>query len=292
MKQPKRLILTLVGLGIALSLSLNFAPVHSISRTQIDYQTIERSQYRVHIITIPHYSSYLIKPLIADKLQPITEFAQDSLVAAINGGYFDPINHKTTSFIVQDALIVADPRFNERLVDNPDLKPYLRKIFNRAEFRTYQCQSGTKYDIQPHSAPTPPNCTLISSLGGGPGLLPQDNSVAEGFTAYQNGEKIRDAIGNDSLNARSAVAINKNQDVMLVMVAQKPAKPLKSGISLPELREVLANLGAVKAMNLDGGSSASLYYQGETIYGRVDQEGNEIQRPIKSILSVVMPEAN
>jgi hypothetical protein len=184
---------------------------------------------------------------------------------------------------------VADPRFNERLVDNPDLKQYLKKIFNRAEFRRYSCAGSTQYDIQLHSSPIPNDCTLIESLGGGPGLLPQDTSVAEGFITYQKGEKIRDAIGNDSLNARSAVGITQAGDVILTMVAQHSDQHLNSGISIPELGSVMSSLGAVKAMNLDGGSSASLYYNGRAIYGRVDQAGKKIIRPIKSILSVIKP---
>lgn len=291
MKQPKQVIFALVCLGIALSIAVNFSQAQSILTNQIRYQTIERSQYTVHLITIPHRSNYLVSPKIAGELQDISQFAQEDTVAAINGGYFDPVNQKTTSFIVQQSQIIADPRFNERLVDNPDLKQYLRKIFNRAEFRRYNCNSAIQYDIQLHSAPIPDNCTLIESLGGGPGLLPEDNSVAEGFIAYQDGEKIRDAIGRDSLNARSAVGIMDNQDVILVMVAQKPDKPLNSGISLTKLANVLSSLGAVKAMNLDGGSSASLYYDGQGIYGKVDKSGNKIQRPIKSILSVIKSKA-
>ncbi len=287
MKQPKQVIFALVCLGMILSLAVNFSQAQSASPIQIHYHTIERPQYTVHIISVPHRSKYLIRPEIAGELQDISKFAQEHTVAAINGGYFDPVNQKTTSFIVQESQIIADPRFNERLVDNPDLKKYLRKIFNRAEFRRYSCDSQTQYDIQLHSAPIPDNCTLIESLGGGPGLLPIDSSIAEAFTAYQNGEKIRDAIAHDSLNARSAVGIMDNDDVILVMVAQKPDKPLNSGISLTELADILSSLGAVKAMNLDGGSSASIYYDGHAIYGRVDKEGNEIQRPIKSILSVV-----
>ncbi|MEM8722648.1 MAG: phosphodiester glycosidase family protein [Cyanobacteria bacterium P01_G01_bin.39] len=289
-KQLRRFILTSISLSLALALTIRFSPAQSRSQPEIDYQTIERSRYTVHVVIIPHNSNYLVSPQIAGNLQDIAQFAQESVVAGINGGYFDPVNQKTTSFIVQQSKVIADPRFNDRLVDNPDLKPYLRKIFNRAEFRRYNCDSQTKYDIQLHFSPIPDNCTLIESLGGGPNLLPNNTSVAEGFTAYQEGEKIRDAIGSESRNARSAVAIMDNQDVMLVMVAQKPDQPLNSGISLPELAEVLANLGAVKAMNLDGGSSASLYYGGQAIYGRVDPEGNEIQRPIKSILSVVESE--
>jgi hypothetical protein len=291
MKQSKGIILTLVGLGIGLSIAFVSPPAQSISDKPLNYQTIERSQYKIHTVTIPHDSNYLVSPIISGDLQPISDFAenQDHILAAINGGYFDPVNQKTTSFIVERSQIVADPRFNERLVDNPDLKQYLSKILNRTEFRRYNCSGSSQYDIQFHSAAIPDDCTLIESLGGGPGLLPQDTSVKEGFTAYQQGEKIRDAIGNDSLNARSAVGITQNGEVILAMVAQLPEKPLNSGVSIPQLGSIMADLGAVKAMNLDGGSSTSLYYDGQAIYGRVDKEGKEIIRPIKSVLSVIQP---
>lgn len=280
-------------LGIILAFGINyFSPARSSSNSQVRYRTIARSQYTIHAVTIPHDSNYLVDPEISGDLQPVAEFAQDNTLAAINGGYFDPVNQKTTSFIVQESRIVADPRFNERLVDNPDLKPYLGKIFNRAEFRRYSCGEGTQYDIQLHFSPIPSNCTIKASLGGGPNLLPQDTSVAEAFTAYQDGTKIRDAIGSESLNARSAVGITESGDVILVMVAQQPEQPLNSGISLAELAQVLSELGAAKAMNLDGGSSASLYYDGRAVYGRVDREGNEIQRPIKSVLAVTENQQN
>lgn len=286
MKQPKGIILALVCLGVALSIAIKSLQAQSIRDHQIRYQTIERSQYTIHTVTIPHDSSYLVSPSISGDLQPMVDFAQDHVIAGINGGYFDPVNQKTTSFMVQESQIVADPRFNERLVDNPDLKQYLSKIFNRAEFRRYSCGAAIRYDIELHFAPLLSNCSLIESLGGGPGLLPQNSSIAEGFLAYQDGAKIRDAIGNDSLNARSAVGITQNGDIILVMVAQQSNQPLNSGISLPKLAEEMANLGAIKAMNLDGGSSASLYYDGQEVYGRVDQEGNKIIRPIKSALLV------
>ena len=285
----KWVLLAAIGFAVVIGSSIAYLPyVKAVeSNAGVHYNTIERSQYIIHTVTIPHDSNYIVVPEIS-QLQPISEFTQqDNVVAAINGGYFDPVNQKTTSFIVQDSQIVADPRFNERLVDNPDLKPYLSKIFNRAEFRHYSCAEQTQYDIQPHFSPIPFNCTLKASLGGGPNLLPEDSSVAEGFIAYKNGEKIRDAIGSEGLNARSAVGISAAGDVILVMVAQQPDNPLNSGISLPKLAEVLSELGAVKAMNLDGGSSASLYYNGQAIYGRVDREGNKIKRPIKSVLSVI-----
>ncbi len=184
------LILTVLGIGLSLGIDSLFHRATSLDAS-IRYDVVERSHYKIHTVTIPHSGNYSIVPAVS-ALQPIEDFvAQDrgEIVAAINGGYFDPVNHKTTSFIVQNSQIVADPRFNERLVDNPDLKQYLRKIFNRAEFRRYSCDSQVQYDIQLHSAPIPSNCTLRASLGGGPGLLPKDTSVAEAFTAYQRWSK-------------------------------------------------------------------------------------------------------
>ena len=282
-------LLTFAIFGAVLFLGIDslFNQATSLDST-IRYDIVERSHYKIHVVTIPHDSNYTVVPEVST-LQSIQDFVdrdKEQIVAAINGGYFDPINHKTTSFVVRDSQTVVDPRFNERLVDNPDLKQYLSKIFNRAEFRRYSCDAQIEYDIQLHSAPIPPNCTLQASLGAGPGLLPQNTSEAEGFVAYRDGKKIRDAIGSDSLNARSAIAITQTGDIILAMVAQQPQQPLESGISLTELTDFLSSLGAVKAMNLDGGSSSSLYYDGRIIYGKVDRDGRIVKRPIKSVLLV------
>lgn len=280
-------LLLLLGLGFILSFTLNYRAIAKLS-PEVAYQVYEQPQYTIHTVTIPHDSGYIVIPTVEDELTTIADFAlKYDALAAINGGYFDPVNQKTTSHIIQESKTVADPRFNERLVDNPDLKPYLGKILNRAEFRRYFCGKKTKYDIQLHFAPIIPNCTLQDALGGGPGLLPQDTSVAEAFLAYQDGEKIRDAIGSNSPNARSAIGIKSNGDILLVMVAQKPNFPTDSGISLPDLADFLPTLDVVKAMNLDGGSSSSLYYDGKTIYGKLDKEGKEIKRAIKSVLLVI-----
>lgn len=281
--------LSLICLGIVLFLSLdNLSPAKSeIVTDRVSYDVYERSLHTIHVVTIPHDSNYIVTPGIGSELTPIGNFVQSQqAVAAINGGYFDPKNQKTTSYIIQQGKIVGDPRTNERLIDNPDLQPYLGKILNRVEFRRYLCGEQTRYDIVSHSVRVPTDCQLQDALGGGPGLLPQDSSVAEGFTAYQGSEIIRDAIASTSLNARSAVGITDRNDIVLVMVAQKTNISEKTGISLPDMTEFLLTLGATKAMNLDGGSSASLYYRGKTFYGKVDGEGNRIQRPIKSALLV------
>ncbi|MDJ0634693.1 MAG: phosphodiester glycosidase family protein [Xenococcaceae cyanobacterium MO_188.B29] len=255
-------------------------------QNSILYDTIEQEQSIVHTVTIPDNSNFVVTPAIEGELQPITDFATKyEAIAVINGGYFDPKNQKTTSYLVKEGTLLADPRTNERLIDNPDLAPYLGKILNRVEFRRYLCGEEIFYDITLHNTPSPNGCELKDALGGGPTLLPQDTSVEEGFVAYSNGKIIRNAIGTTSPNARSAVGIKENGDIVFAMVEQKPIAG-GSGMSLPQLADFLSTLGVTKAMNLDGGSSASLYYQGQTFYGRLDKEGNKIKRPIKSVLLV------
>ncbi|GAB4533120.1 MAG: hypothetical protein Tsb0014_18170 [Pleurocapsa sp.] len=280
-------LLISLSLGIILSVT-SHSLATAESSPQLAYQIYQRSQYTIHTVTIPHDSKYIVTPALKEELTSITDFATEyDAAAVINGGYFDPVNQKTTSHIIQETKIVADPRFNERLIDNPDLQPYIGKILNRAEFRRYLCREAIQYDIQLHSAPVPSNCTLQDTLGGGPALLPQDTSVAEGFVAYQNGAKIRDAIGFDSPNARSVIGIKNNGDLILVMAAQKPNLKGNSGISLPDLANFLVTIDVVKAMNLDGGSSSSLYYDSQAFYGKLDKDDNQVKREIKSVLLVI-----
>ncbi|HHP7230145.1 MAG TPA: phosphodiester glycosidase family protein [Xenococcaceae cyanobacterium] len=278
-------------LGLILGLSavflsqwLTFA---ATSQTAISYQVYQQPNSMVHVVTIPSDSNYLVTPEIAPPgtLTSLASFvAEHNALVAINGGYFDPKNSKTTSHIIQQGKLVADPRTNERLIDNPDLKLYLGKILNRGEFRRYSCQNSTYYDITFHNAPIPADCQLQDAIGAGPQILPQDTSVAEGFVAYDEaGKVIRNAIATTAPNARSAVGITDTGAIILAMVAQSPGK---SGMTLSDLAEFLASLKVVKAINLDGGSSSALHYQGQSFYGKIDSEGNPVVRPLKSVLLI------
>ncbi|WP_421657247.1 phosphodiester glycosidase family protein [Leptothermofonsia sp. ETS-13] len=208
---------------------------------------------------------------------------QYGAIAAINGGFFDPVNQKSTSYITRQGKLVADPHHNERLIKSPDLAPYLEKILNRSEFRRYRCGSGFRYAIARHRDPSPPDCQLIDALGGGPRLLPENTAEQEGFIASANGTLIRDAIGSHQLNARSAIGITDRGDILLVMAAQKPGG---TGVSLPDLAAFMKTLGVTQAMNLDGGTSSALYFQNKTLYGKLSEPGNPTRRPVKSVLLV------
>ncbi len=258
------------------------------------YESIALPDATVHLVTIPDPVAYPVRVAVTDELIPVPDFevtpgctVTDCALAAINAGFFDPNNGLTTSYVTVDGALVADPRQNQRLVGNPDLAPYMEQILNRSEFRRYDCAESPRYDITPHSTPAPDGCTVADTVGAGPQLLPEDTSEAEGFVDTTV-SPIRDALGSQSANARSAIGIKADGSIVLVMVAQVP-ETSPSGMSFGDLAELLAQQGVTQALNLDGGSSSTLVYDGTPHYGRLNQEGEPIQRPVKSIVWVKAP---
>jgi hypothetical protein len=257
------------------------------------YETLSLPSATVHWVTIPDPVRYPVRVAVTETLTPVEAMAEqvcgtEGCAVAINAGFFDPNNGLTTSAVVTDGALVADPRQNPRLMENPDLTSYLDKILNRSEFRRYTCDGLPSYAITFHQDPVPAGCDLAESVGAGPQLLPESTALEEGFFDPATG---RDAIGSQSANARSAVGITADGAIVLAMVAQVPGVS-PSGMSLPDVAALMAERGVVQALNLDGGSSSTLIAYGATHYGRLNQAGEWVQRPVKSILWVSsQPEA-
>ena len=253
----------------------------------IEYKAYTLARSVVHTVSIPPQSQVLVTPAVSGTVEPIGKLAQRyGAIAAINGGYFDPENQQSISPVTLQGNAIAKPEDNQRLMTNPNLLPYLDKILNRSEFRRYQCGKVVQYDITRRQTVPRADCQLQDSLGAGPQLLPNATLEEEGFLEIQNQKVIRDPLGVNQLNARSAIGITRNNTIIWVMAAQKPENPSNSGMTLQELTDFMKTLGVEKAMNLDGGSSASLYYQGKTISGKVNESGKPIGRSIKSALLI------
>lgn len=254
----------------------------------VEYTTRELERGTAHIVVVPTPLS--VGVVLTAPLQPVAAIAQQAeAVAALNAGFFDPQNGLTTSYVTTGGEIVADPRQNARLMDNPDLEPYLPLILNRSEFRRYSCRArdggdAIQYAIAAHDVATPAGCRITDAVGGGPRLLPQMTSVEEGFVAIVDGDRLRDALDETQPNARSAVGVTAAGDILLVMVAQRPDTS-PSGVTLAELAALMQDLGATEALNLDGGSSATLYYRGQAHFGRW-ADGQPVERPVKTALVV------
>ncbi len=270
------------------------------------YQAYDLPQATVHVVSVE--AGGVVAIATASNLATVTDFAQqNNAIAVINGGFFDPQNGKTTSHLISQGESVGNPDDNERLTGNPNLQAYLPQILNRSEFRIYRCQgldpgldqgsAQIRYAIAPHDAASPSGCETETALGAGPQLLPQDTAFIEAFTGYENGNEngtlIRDALGSLQPNARSALAIRPDGTLLLIMVAQRANLPNEeansqtaTGMTLAELTEFATVLGATQLLNLDGGSSSSLYYDGQTYLGKLGAEGQPVQRPVKSVIMI------
>ncbi len=93
-------------------------------------------------------------------------------------------------------------------------------------------------------------------VGGGPLLIRNRNIVLDAGR-----EQFGGAFASQSA-PRSAIGYTANGDILLVAIHNSPAG---SGPTLAETAQVMAQLGSVDALNLDGGSSASLYLGGRLI---------------------------
>ncbi|MCP9916264.1 phosphodiester glycosidase family protein [Cyanobium sp. ATX 6F1] len=273
----------------ALALGGGFAnpPANRHQSSGVIYQVDERAGERVHLLTIANDSALMVVPAVGPSLQPLAQIARArGAIAGINGGYFDPANQQTNSWVLINGRVAANPGKNRRLIENPALRPYLNAILARSEFRVYRCRGKVQYGIAAHQAPIPPACRLEQALGGGPQLLPNLTTEREAFTAREQGVVVRDAIDALGANARTAVGIKADGQLLWVMVEQKPGRD-RSGMTLAELGRYLQGRGVIAALNLDGGSSSSIYVQGVSHGGQRDRSGQPIQRAIQSVLLLV-----
>ena len=106
---------------------------------------------------------------------------------------------------------------------------------------------------------------VTEGVGAGPGLVKDgriifsvESAKAEGFTEAK--------ILSQS-NARSALGITESGELLMVTVP---------GAKMDELAEVMKSLGAVEAMNLDGGASSGLVFQD----GYITRPGRDISNAL------------
>lgn len=223
------------------------------------HRTLTIKGARVHLVEVP--PTYTIKPAIAPTRRTVRAWAEETgALAAINGGYFNIQDGEGASYVTVDGVTCSDPHHNDLLVNNPDLKPYLAKIFDRTEWRGL-AGPDMRWSLAPHSAPIPDGQRLVHALQAGPRLLPTLRLEEEGFTAYGRDAKgrrtlIRDGIGAYRRAARSALGLRPDGTMLLVA-----AVGAEGGLSLPELRDVMAKEGCTEALNLDGGSSTTLVHR-------------------------------
>lgn len=211
----------------------------------------------LYIIKIPAERNSKVRPYISDRLIYNRDvFQKTNAELVINAGYFDPNNKKTTSYVVIDEQTVLDPTTNKSLTENTAIKPRLKTILNRTEFRVLSCNGQTKYDITAHNTKPEHCCKIIHSIQAGPMLYPDLKLSREYFvTKDKDGNVTRDSISALKRCARTVIGI-KGEDIYIIIATMYHKR------TLPEMYRVCKQLKLDKAMNFDGGGSTSLNYKG------------------------------
>ncbi|MGL4502556.1 MAG: phosphodiester glycosidase family protein, partial [Planktothrix sp.] len=169
------------------------------------------------------------------------------------GKSYSPINQQENIIVVENNQITRyiEPNKPESSKIPIPTQGYLLVIRGRPELLKL-LPVGTRLQLNSQTEPNEYQ-NYPNILGAGP-LLIQNRQIV--LDAAQ--ERFNPAFQQQKA-IRSAIAITNNNTLLLVAVHNRPNG---SGPSLAELAQILQKLGALTALNLDGGSSTSLYLGG------------------------------
>lgn len=240
----------------------------------------------VHVLTV-NPEEHLIVPVKAigeKKRETVLALADRyGAVAGINGGFWKPngdpagilkiAGHLYGTAVKPRGAIGWSPGVRNALID---------RVLTRVGSNVFDGMIET-YVI---SASVPPRTTSEewkqreNIVGGAPVLIRAGVPVVD----YTSEQMLKSFIVKKY--SRTAVGIKENGDWVFVVVAGR-LFGLLGGMTLPELADTMLILGCVEAVNLDGGRSSAMTFEGKTVnytYGSVREKGKLTQPVSDAIL--------
>jgi exopolysaccharide biosynthesis protein len=224
----------------------------------VEYRHLERPGLDAHAVRadLDERCVQVIASTAADRGLTVSGFAQrHSATAAVNGDYFDeqldPVGFAMGDGVVW-ALASEIPRWQEVVG-----------------------VGGRRVEIFPRSTPLrEPEPWMTGAVSGWPMVVVQCQPEprlpgSDHFTRAPH--------------PRTAVGLSRDGRRLLMLVADGRREGVP-GPTLPELAELLAELGACTALNLDGGGSSTLWV-GDSI---VNRPSDGFERPVGNHLAIVM----
>ena len=166
--------------------------------------------------------------------------AENNAVFAINGDYY---GFRDDGITIRNGIIFRDEGVREGLA-------------------FYSDGTMAVYDETTTSGQELIDSGVINTYSFGPGLI-SDGEIIEGIDSVE----IDTNIGNHSIQGdepRSAVGMIAENHFIFIVVDGR-SKNYSNGMTLPELAEILYDYGCIEAYNLDGGGSATMYYEGQLV---------------------------
>ncbi len=122
----------------------------------------------------------------------------------------------------------------------------------------------------PYTKPPARGCDPLDIVGAGPRLLASGKRAAGESFAHEQRR-----------HPRTAIAITRGGRLLFVVVDGRQAH--SAGMTLAELADELAAMGAVEAINLDGGGSSTLYAGGRVR----NRPSDPVERPVSDAILIL-----
>ena len=184
--------------------------------------------------------------------------ADNDALFAINGDYY---GFRSTGIVIRNGVVYRDEGAREGLA-------------------FYRDGSVEVYDETTTSAQELVDAGVWNTLSFGPALL-DGGEVIDGIDDIE----VDTNVGNHSIQGeqpRTAVGVIDENHLVFVVVDGRSAG-YSRGVPMTELAEIMQDLGATTAYNLDGGGSSTMYYDGELVN---DPLGRGAERGTSDILYV------
>ncbi|MNO43093.1 hypothetical protein D3C76_333050 [compost metagenome] len=193
----------------------------------------------------------------------ITEDTSDiasanNAVFAINGDYY---GFREDGVIIRNGTVYRDDPVRDAMA-----------LFDDGTMQTYNEEEVSSSELLAQGA--------ANTLSFGPVLI-QDGKIVSDFSNV----KIDTNFGNRSIqnaNPRTAVGMIAPNHYVFIVVDGR-SEGYSRGMTLTELADLMSDLGATEAYNLDGGGSSTMYFMGRVVN---NPQGKNQERGVSDILYI------
>ena len=166
--------------------------------------------------------------------------ADNGAIFAINGDYY---GFRDTGIVIRNGVVFRDEPAREGLV-----------FYTDGRVEVYDETTTTADELLADGA--------WNTLSFGPAIV-EDGTVVDGIETTE----IDTNFGNHSIQGdqpRTAVGVIDENHLVFVVVDGRQSG-YSAGVTLTELADIMIDLGATTAYNLDGGGSSTMYFNGEVV---------------------------
>ena len=166
--------------------------------------------------------------------------ADNDAIFAINGDYY---GFRDTGIVIRNGVVFRDEPARQGLV-----------FYTDGRVEVYDETTTTADELLADGA--------WNTLSFGPAIV-EDGTVVDGIETTE----IDTNFGNHSIQGdqpRTAVGVIDENHLVFVVVDGRQSG-YSEGVTLTELADIMIDLGATTAYNLDGGGSSTMYFDGEVV---------------------------